>query len=174
MYFLDFNVDAQGDFLDWLHAGHARGFLPIAALDPTDLPGLSKLVRKYADRPMELADASLVWLANKTDITDIITMDRADFSVYRTNRRTAFRNVFVVRRLPRAWGVIPNEFIRVAEIIFKLRTKISRAAHESDTWATQWLRKHCGRARCFSILRYLDAPHNREEYFILLFLSVAT
>jgi uncharacterized protein len=95
MYFLDFNVDAQGDFLDWLHAGHARGFITITALDPTDLPGLSKLVRKYADRPMDLADASLVWLANKTDITDIITVDRADFSVYRTNKRKAFRNVFV-------------------------------------------------------------------------------
>ena len=96
MYFLDFNVDAQGDFLDWLHAGHARGFITITALDPTDLPGLSKLVRKYPDRPMDLADASLVWLANKTDITDIITVDRADFSVYRTNKRKAFRNVFVV------------------------------------------------------------------------------
>ena len=95
MYFLDFNVDAQGDFLEWLHAGHERGFMTITALDPTDLPGLSKLVRKYADRPMDLADASLVWLANKTDITDIITVDRADFSVYRTNKRKSFRNVFV-------------------------------------------------------------------------------
>ena len=95
MYFLDFSANAQGDFLEWLHAGHARGFITIAALDPTDLPGLSKLVRKYADRPMDLADASLVWLANKTDITDIITVDRADFAVYRTNKRKAFRNVFV-------------------------------------------------------------------------------
>lgn len=96
MYFLDFSADAQGDFLEWLHAAHARGLLTIAALDPIDLPGLSKLVRKYADRPMDLADASLVWLANKTDITDIITVDRADFSVYRTSKRKSFRNVFVV------------------------------------------------------------------------------
>lgn len=96
MYFLDFSADAQGDFLEWLHVAHARGFMTIAALDPTDLPGLSKLVRKYADRPMDLADASLVWLSNKTDITDIITVDRADFAVYRTNKRKSFRNVFVV------------------------------------------------------------------------------
>jgi uncharacterized protein len=96
MYFLDFSADAQGDFLEWLHIAHARGFMTIAALDPTDLPGLSKLVRKYADRPMDLADASLVWLANKTDITDVITVDRADFAVYRTNKRKSFRNVFVV------------------------------------------------------------------------------
>ena len=95
MYFLDFSPNAQGDFLDWLHAGHSRGFMTITALDTTDLPGLSKLVRKYADRPMDLADASLVWLANKTDITEIITVDCADFAVYRTNKRKSFRNVFV-------------------------------------------------------------------------------
>lgn len=46
-------------------------------------------------RPMDLAAASLVWLANKTDITDIITVDRADFAVYRTSKRKSFRNVFV-------------------------------------------------------------------------------
>ena len=66
----------------------------IAALDPTDLPGLAALVRKYADRPMDLADASLVWLANKIDVTDIITIDRTDFAVYRTAKRKSFRNVF--------------------------------------------------------------------------------
>jgi uncharacterized protein len=96
MYFLDFSAVAQGDFLDWLHEGHIRGLMTISALDLADLPGLSVLVRKYADRPMDLADASLVWLANKTDLTDIITIDRADFSVYRTRKRKAFRNVFTI------------------------------------------------------------------------------
>lgn len=96
MYFLDFSAAAQGDFLEWLHEGHTRGLMRIAALDPSDLPGLATLVRKYADRPMDLADASLVWLANKTDITDVITIDRADFAVYRTSKRKAFRNVFQV------------------------------------------------------------------------------
>jgi uncharacterized protein len=96
MYFLDFSAGAQADFLEWLHEGHARGLMQISALDPNDLPGLATLVRKYADRPMDLADASLVWLANKTDITDVITIDQADFAVYRTSKRKAFRNVFLV------------------------------------------------------------------------------
>jgi uncharacterized protein len=96
MYFLDFSADARGDFLEWLHEGHVRGLMSISALDPSDLPGLSALVRKYADLPMDLADASLVWLANKTDIIDIVTIDRADFAVYRTRKRKAFRNVFLV------------------------------------------------------------------------------
>jgi uncharacterized protein len=95
MYFLDFSAAAQGDFLDWLHVGHQRGLMQIASLTPEDLPSLSKMMRKYADRPMDLADASLVWLANKTGVTDIITIDRADFAVYRTAGRKAFRNLFV-------------------------------------------------------------------------------
>ena len=95
MYFLDFSAQVQGDFLDWLRAGHQQGLLTIAALQASDLPGLASQMRKYADRPMDLADASLVWLANKLDLTDIITIDRADFAVYRTAKRRAFRNLFV-------------------------------------------------------------------------------
>jgi hypothetical protein len=94
MYFLDFSANAQADFLEWLHEGHLRGLIQIAALDLTDLTGLAAMIRKYADRPMDLADASLVWLANKSDITDIITVDRSDFAVYRTAKRKSFRNVF--------------------------------------------------------------------------------
>jgi uncharacterized protein len=95
MYFLDFSAAAQGDFLDWLHRGHEANLIHIASLTPADLPALSKMMRKYADRPMDLADASLVHLANQTGITDIMTIDRADFAVYRTVKRKAFRNVFV-------------------------------------------------------------------------------
>lgn len=95
MYFLDFSAQVQSDFLDWLHLGHTQGLVTIAALEPADLPGLATMMRKYSDRPMDLADASLVWLANKTGVTDIITIDRADFAVYRTNKRRAFRNLFV-------------------------------------------------------------------------------
>jgi predicted nucleic acid-binding protein len=94
VYFLDFSAPAQADFLEWLHAGCGRDLIQIAALDPADLPGIAVMIRKYADRPMDLADASLVLLANKTGLTDIITIDRADFAVYRTNARKAFRNLF--------------------------------------------------------------------------------
>ena len=94
MYFLDFSAAAQSDFLQWLHAGHVKGLLTIGALEPVDLPGLAALIRKYADRPMDLADASLVWLAEKTGLTDIITIDRADFAVYRTSKRKSFKNRF--------------------------------------------------------------------------------
>jgi uncharacterized protein len=94
MYFLDFSAHAQADLLLWLHEGASRDRIRIASLQTQDLLGLSAMLRKYADRPMDLADASLVWLANSTGVTDIITVDRADFAVYRTNKRKAFKNVF--------------------------------------------------------------------------------
>ena len=98
MYFLNFSAHAQGDFLDWVHLGYQRGLIKISALEPDDLPALAKLMRKYADRPMDLADASLVLLANSSGITDIITIDRSDFAVYRTDKRKAFRNLFAAER----------------------------------------------------------------------------
>ena len=47
------------------------------------LPRMEELMRRYVDRPMDLADASLVWLAEQTGETGILTLDRADFSTYR-------------------------------------------------------------------------------------------
>jgi predicted nucleic acid-binding protein len=49
------------------------------------------LMEKYRDRPMDLADASLVLLAEKRGLRDIFTLDHADFQVYRLNRRQTFR-----------------------------------------------------------------------------------
>ena len=41
------------------------------------------LMRKYADHPMDLADASLVAAAEDLRTTLVFTLDRADFSAYR-------------------------------------------------------------------------------------------
>ena len=44
------------------------------------------LMRQYTETPrtqMDLADASLVWLAADTGVSTILTMDRRDFSRYR-------------------------------------------------------------------------------------------
>ena len=47
-------------------------------------PRLSDLMRKYVDRPMQIADASMIWTAEHTGVHQIITLDRADFEIYRT------------------------------------------------------------------------------------------
>jgi predicted nucleic acid-binding protein len=45
------------------------------------------LMRQYADRPMDLADASLLRVAEREGIRKFFTMDRRDFSVYRLHGR---------------------------------------------------------------------------------------
>jgi predicted nucleic acid-binding protein len=45
------------------------------------------LLRKYADREMDLADACIVRMTELVRDCRVVTVDRADFSVYRRNGR---------------------------------------------------------------------------------------
>jgi predicted nucleic acid-binding protein len=47
---------------------------------------VGRLLRKYADRPMSLADACLVRLAELNDGSSVLTID-GDFAVYRKHGR---------------------------------------------------------------------------------------
>lgn len=47
-------------------------------------PRLRELMLKYADRPMDLADASMIWAAEHTGARQILTTDHTDFAIYRT------------------------------------------------------------------------------------------
>jgi uncharacterized protein len=60
---------------------------------PATLQQIAGLMRKYADTPMDFADATLVFLATDLDTLDILTLDRRGFATYRTARRKAFRLV---------------------------------------------------------------------------------
>lgn len=46
-------------------------------------------MKRYADRPMDLADATLVALAEERKLTRIFTLD-ADFRIYRIKGRKRF------------------------------------------------------------------------------------
>jgi predicted nucleic acid-binding protein len=52
-------------------------------------PRLKELLKQYADRPMDFADACLVYMSEQTKDCRIVTIDRADFSVYRRHGREA-------------------------------------------------------------------------------------
>ena len=70
----------------------ARG-LGVWFLDDAALARAFDLMRQYADRPMDLADASLVVLAETHGQRRIFTLDRGDFATYRVrkgHRRVAF------------------------------------------------------------------------------------
>ena len=65
----------------------ARGVLQLLPLDHTDVPRMRELMSKYADRPMDLADAALVRVAEREGIRKIFTVDRKNFGVYRLHGR---------------------------------------------------------------------------------------
>jgi predicted nucleic acid-binding protein len=60
-----------------------RGALELLGLDAGDAPRIRELMSKYANRPMDLADAALLRVAEREGIRKIFTVDRGDFSVYR-------------------------------------------------------------------------------------------
>lgn len=60
---------------------------------PPELHEAAVLMEKYADTPMDFADATLVLLAEALGLEDIFTLDRRGFSVYRTRNGRALRSV---------------------------------------------------------------------------------
>ncbi|MGH6691814.1 MAG: type II toxin-antitoxin system VapC family toxin [Gammaproteobacteria bacterium] len=64
--------------------------LALAPLDETDAPRMRELMEKYHDLPMDLADAALVRVAERDSLTQVFTLDRKRFSVYRPGRRRRF------------------------------------------------------------------------------------
>jgi len=60
----------------------AEKALTLAPLTAEDAPRLKDLMEKYRDRPMDLADASLLRVAQRDGIETVVTLDR-DFRVYR-------------------------------------------------------------------------------------------
>ena len=56
-----------------------------------DMPHLERLMIQYRDRPMDLADATLVRLAQREALSTIFTIDHDDFETYRIGGRSKFR-----------------------------------------------------------------------------------
>jgi hypothetical protein len=69
------------ELLHWIELGGAQ----VYPFDAHHLGEIARWMRRYTDakREMDLADASLYWLANETGITAIMTVDVADFRRYR-------------------------------------------------------------------------------------------
>ena len=67
------------------------GGITIAPITDTDLPALETLMVRYADRPMDFADATLVHIAEREGLHTILTIDHDDFETYRIGRNAKFR-----------------------------------------------------------------------------------
>ncbi len=72
-----------------------QGAFDIFSLDRAHLPRIEALVEKYRTLPMDLADASLVILAEETGTGDILSTDARDFGAYRWKSRKPFRNLLL-------------------------------------------------------------------------------
>lgn len=86
------SLERQLRCLEWV-ASAADARLIVVDREPLDFRALEKLSRKYSDQPMDFADASVVLLATRTGIREILTADRRDFAVYRLRRQVRFIDV---------------------------------------------------------------------------------
>lgn len=66
-----------------------RGDLRVAELQDDDWARVRSLMKKYADLPMDFADATLVVLAERLNTRRVFTLD-ADFRAYRLGGKHAF------------------------------------------------------------------------------------
>jgi predicted nucleic acid-binding protein len=69
------------------------GFLELLPLAGTEAGDLAEVMKSYHDIQPQLADTALVYLAHREGIDTIFTLDRRDFSIYRSNRKRPFRIV---------------------------------------------------------------------------------
>jgi|ERR1022692_1672767 predicted nucleic acid-binding protein len=67
------------------------GFLELLPLAGAEAKSISLLMKRYESIRPQFADAALVYLASRERIETIFTLDRRDFSVYRTGRKRSFR-----------------------------------------------------------------------------------
>ena len=85
----------------WLLRSHPRALglllssftgrpFQLAALTESDLPSIAATLVRYADLPIQLADASLVHLANREGMRTVFTLDRRHFHVLRLSRGKRF------------------------------------------------------------------------------------
>jgi uncharacterized protein len=73
------------------------GAILLASIQHSEFHHIHALMSRYADRPMDFADATLVYLAARESIETILTVDQTHFSVYRIAGKRRFR-VFPLER----------------------------------------------------------------------------
>ena len=73
------SAGAGAALLEWI----AAGGLVIVAVENADLRAISARMLRYRDTPMDFADASLLWLADRLDTRSVLTIDERGFGAFR-------------------------------------------------------------------------------------------
>ncbi len=87
-HMLDFNLNAQMDFLKWVELGAVK----IYDIKQNELKSMIEMIRKYTNVPMDFADSSLMYIAHKENIKNIVSID-SDFDIYRTLKNGSLLNL---------------------------------------------------------------------------------
>lgn len=74
-----------------------KGGLAVAFLDRPSVVRAFELMEQYADHPMDLADASLIAMAETLETRKIFTLDEKDFAAYRIRRGHRHYAVEIIR-----------------------------------------------------------------------------
>ena len=69
------------------------GRLQVDPLGPEAAARIESFLMKYADQKPQLADATLLYLANSLNLDTVFTLDRRDFSIYRKDDDTVLNMV---------------------------------------------------------------------------------
>ena len=85
-------TEAQQRFLSSWEAGAFQ----VHPIPEKQIPCISTLMAKYSDLPMDLADASLVLLAEHFGHGRILSTDQRDFQTYRWKNRPPFENLLLL------------------------------------------------------------------------------
>jgi predicted nucleic acid-binding protein len=85
-YLLNFSWEVQDSL--WLFI--QRGGIEIYPIEKEFLIRCHELMKQYRDLPMDLADATLVALADVLQVFKIFTLDHKDFSIYRFKQKRRF------------------------------------------------------------------------------------
>ena len=85
-FLLDFSWQVQEDLWTFL----LRGGIDIPPFQKEHRTKCRDLMKRYHDLPMDLADATLVALADALNVSKIFTLDHRDFSVYRFHQKKQF------------------------------------------------------------------------------------
>lgn len=87
-HLLSFSHIAQDAMLHWIE----RGGLTVKDLTQVDLQYIRNRMEKYSDIPMDLADASLMAIAERNNIDSIFSLD-SDFIIYKTMKGKKLKNL---------------------------------------------------------------------------------
>lgn len=68
-----------------------RGAFRLEPFSANDVQRAREVIEKYQDHKIGLADASLVVLAERHEVFDVLTLDRKHFSILRASRGRVFR-----------------------------------------------------------------------------------